>query len=256
MSISTRPKMINALLEFRAAFEGMTLLGAYPLLKQAPKGNGQPVLVIPGFATSDNGTYFLRQYLSGLGYQVYGWEQGINRGLSSPQYKKLEQRVKAIAKESGQAVALVGWNVGGLYARAIANDHSAKVSMIITLAAPFAMPSFKGVSASLGRLYAHYSELAKDDAFNGFSDVWERTPDVPSTSLYSRTDGIFNWRYCLDKEGVTTENIRVLGSHLGLAINPMAYFIIAERLSQDVNRWRHFADTRRSQALVNTLLSY
>ncbi len=251
----TRPNIIKTVLECRAAVEGMALFGSYPLLGRAPKGEGQAVLVIPGFTTSDNGTHFLRSYLDKQGYNTFGWELGVNRGIETEQYKKLVKRLKKIAKETEQAVSLVGWNVGGLYARALANDHPKLVRMVITLASPFALPSLSGVSESLSRLYLHYNSAPDGDDDNDYSDLWERTPPMPSTSIYSEGDGVINWRFCIDDENVHTENVRVLGSHLGLTVNPLAYFVIAERLSQNVNRWRSFNDAKRAQPILKTLLS-
>ena len=251
----TRPSILKTVFEWRAAFEGVALLGAYSILRKAPKGNGEPVLVIPGFTTSDNGTHFLRNYLTQQGYEVFGWELGVNNGLNTPQYKKLVKRLRSINKQAGKPVRVIGWNVGGLYARALANDQAKLVSMVITLGAPFALPSMFGVSESLSRLYSFYNDPADNDALYGYSDVWERTPNMPSTSIYSEGDGVINWQFCIDDEGVNTENIRVMGSHLGLTVNPMVYFILAERLSQDESRWRSFQDSKRKNAIYKTLLS-
>ncbi|MEH6548974.1 MAG: hypothetical protein V7711_11075 [Pseudomonadales bacterium] len=250
-----RPGVMQSLLEFRAGVEGIALLGSYRVLLKATPGNGDPVLVIPGFTATDNGTFFLRRYLEKIGYDCYGWELGPNQGLSELQFQQLEQRLDDIYQETGRAVSVIGWNLGGLYARALAGRHSHKVKRVISLAAPFALPSLNGVSEALSRLYSHYNSDGDIDAlFNNASEFWERSPPVPSSSIYSEGDGVINWRFCLDEPGRQTENIRVMGSHLGLLVNPLVFSVIADRLAEDVEHWRPFAETHRGKFMWSSLL--
>jgi pimeloyl-ACP methyl ester carboxylesterase len=236
-------------MEFRAGLEGLLLLGGYPLLKKLSPGSG-PVLVIPGFTTSDNSTFFLRRFLGELGYDCHGWNQGVNSGLHQENFSQLGDRLMALSEQAGQPVALVGWNVGGFYARALAHEYVDCVKQVITLATPFALPSVQGVSRALNRLYRHINEDDSETGIMNHSDAWELPPPVPSTSIYSEGDGVANWRYCLDEPGLQTENVRIVGSHLGMTVNPLAYFVIADRLAEDSRNWHSFADKHRGKLVL------
>lgn len=235
------PSLVNSLLEFRAGFEACALPGCYPALLLARRNPGQPVLVIPGFTASDNSTFFARQYLRKLGYDVYGWGQGTNNGLTAINFEGLEHRLLEIYQSTGKPVSLVGWSLGGFFARALANRHGAKVRSVITVATPFAMPTPRAVNRVINRLYGYLNPYQQMDEFFVSSDMWEPTPEQPATSIYSQGDGVNSWKYCLDGDGPRAENVRVFGSHCGLVVNPLVFFILADRLGQDPATWQQYA---------------
>jgi pimeloyl-ACP methyl ester carboxylesterase len=244
------PSLINSVLEFRAGLEACALPYAYPLLLRAKRGRGRPVLLIPGFTSSDNATYFVRDYLRRLGYDVYGWGLGASNGLSADTFKKLEQRLADISSQTGQKVSLVGWSLGGFYVRALANKSPGLVRNIVTVGTTFSMPTPKAVNRVINRLYGHLNPYQQMDEFFQGSDLWEPTPVVPSTSIYTRGDGVNNWQYCLDKVGALSENVRICGSHSGMAINPLVYHVVADRLSQDVECWQMYKPPKILQGLT------
>ena len=250
-----RPGILKSVLEMRAAIEGLTLMGALPLLRRGQAGGGRPVLVVPGFSTSDHSTYFLRKFLNDIGYQAHGWELGINSGLKEEYSRGLEERLHSLFEQSDrQKVSLIGWNIGGMYARALANQRQDLVSQVITLASPFAMASLNGLSQALGRLYSHFNSLDEALELVDTSENWEMTPLVPSTSIFTEGDGITNWRFCIDTNGPRTENIRVSGSHMGMPVNPLVYYVIADRLAEDPEHWHRFDDKHRGEAVLNTMI--
>jgi pimeloyl-ACP methyl ester carboxylesterase len=251
---SQRPPVWRSMLEFRAGLEGFCLLASYPLLARVQGGSG-PVLLIPGFTTSDNSTWFIRRFLVRLGYDCYGWEQGVNRGMVGATFDKLAGRLRDIHDRDRQPVALVGWNVGGFYARALANRHPELVKQVITLATPFALPSVHGVSQALNRLYRYLNESGASSDIMNDSAAWEETPPVPSSSIYSEGDGVTNWRYCLEQPGLRNENIRIVGSHLGMIVNPAAWFVVADRLAEDPDSWHSFADKHSGQLVLNSFVA-
>jgi pimeloyl-ACP methyl ester carboxylesterase len=234
------PSLVNSLLEFRAGFEACALPSFYPALLMARRNQDQPVLVIPGFTASDHSTFFVRQYLRKLGYDAYGWSQGSNNGLTATSFDALEDRLADIYQRTGRPVSLVGWSLGGFFVRALANRHAEKVRSIITVATPFAMPTPRAVNRVINRLYGYLNPHQQMDEFFVSSDMWEPTPALPSTSVYSQGDGVNSWNYCLDKEGPLSENVRVYGSHCGLAVNPMVFYVLADRLGQSVDSWQPF----------------
>ncbi len=235
-----RPSLLNSVLEMRAAFEACALPYAYPFLLRRPRGEGRPVLLIPGFTNSDNSTFFARDYLRRLGYEVYCWGMGHNNGLKQDTFKALQQRVQEIHRTSGEKVSLVGWSLGGFYVRALANSQADAVRNIVTIGTTFCMPTPRAVNRAITRLYSYLNPYQRTDEFFLGSELWETTPTVPSTSIYSKGDGINDWQYCLDAPGSHTENVRVFGSHSGLAINPMVFHVLANRLAQQPQNWQPY----------------
>src|SRR3954467_7067054 len=114
------PSKALMFLETRALHEFGAFLGALPLLNLAPRGDGHPVLVLPGLVASDTSTRPLRSFLRGRGYAVSGWKQGRNLGLRHGVQNAMVDLVHELNDTHGRKVSLVGWSLGGLYARQLA----------------------------------------------------------------------------------------------------------------------------------------
>ncbi len=235
-----RPSLWQSAFEFRALFEVMSLLPARPMLDLAPKGEGQPVLVFPGFYAADRSTARMRAYLNRRGYDAYAWEQGRNPGLSEALYQRLEEKLLALYEQRQQSVSLVGWSLGGLYARLLAHKYPDKVRQVITLGSPFNVSQMGAVSGAVERLYERMNPDQAGDPLLQQEEFWKTPPPVPSTAIYSEGDGIAHWSYCIDAENHNTENIQVPSSHLGMTHNPLILYMIATRLSQPEGEWRPF----------------
>ncbi|WP_204115245.1 esterase/lipase family protein [Shimia biformata] len=221
--------------EWRALWE----FGAYglslPFLSRLPKGDGRPVLVLPGLSAGDMSTLPMRLFLKNRGYAVYGWSLGPNQGYR-PGLKELKQkRLKDIYDEHGQKVSLIGWSLGGIYARQLAKAMPDMVRDVITLGSPF-----KGHprSSNAWRLYEALAGHTVDEV--RVSEDIASAPKVPTTSIFSRTDGVVAWECCIETEGPQCENIGLEGSHCGLGHNPLALTVIADRLSQKDGEWAPF----------------
>ena len=198
--------------------------------RQLPPGNGEPVLVLPGFGASDVSTRPLRRSLGRLGYSSYGWAQGTNTGMNRQRRELLVTQLQAIHTRHGQPVALVGWSLGGVFARELARVFPDLVSQVFTLGSPInGHPDANNVSA-LFRLFNPQRDNPDSEAF------YERItpPPVPCTAIYTRQDGIVSWQCCLENEGPQTENVEVSGTHVGLPWNPQVLAAIAERLARGV----------------------
>lgn len=238
----------SALLELRAPIEALSLLPTMPLLRMAPKGEGQPVIVIPGFLATDNSTYVLRRYLKQQNFNAYGWTMGRNPGLRQDLYLRLEERVIELFGQYQEKISLVGWSLGGLYARILAHHLPDYVRQVITLGSPFNLvqpkdPSEVQISGPILKIYERLNPNIKTDPLMNGEPLWELPPPVPSTSIYSESDGIAAWNYCVDPLTPITENLRIMGSHTGMTHNPLVYYAISERLSQQQGQWRPF-DTK------------
>jgi pimeloyl-ACP methyl ester carboxylesterase len=230
----------------RALAGAGVLAAALPLLRQAPRGDGHPVLVLPGLMAGDASTVPLRGWLRRLGYPVYGWELGRNRGPTREVVDGLPALVDRLAARHGTAVSLVGWSLGGIYARRLALRDPARVRQVVTLGSPFGIVGRQHTEPGLGaRTYRRFADLhSAVPIYDGTAATHEPLP-VPSTSVYSRADGVVDWRACLQRTGPASENIAVRTSHLGMGHDPAVLWVIADRLAQPADDWRPFAPPRR-----------
>jgi pimeloyl-ACP methyl ester carboxylesterase len=225
------------LAEARGIFEFNASLLLSPLLMRAPRGDGHPVLMLPGFLASDLSMAPMRRYLRELGYDSYAWEMGRNtRGLSRMRLA-LRDRLADIHAATGRKVSIVGWSLGGVYARDLALQAPEMVRCVVTLGSPFAN-DIRATNAT--RLYELLSGEGADDNPELRAAIAGDLP-VPATSIYSRSDGIVNWRTCLLRPSETAENIEVhLASHVGLGVNPAALWAVADRLAQREGEFKQF----------------
>ena len=235
-----RPALWQSLLEFRALFEVLAITPARPLLKLAPTGDGHPVLVFPGFFAADSSTARLRKYLNSKGFVTYAWEEGRNPGISDELYQRLEARVITLSEEHGRKVSLVGWSLGGIYARLLSHRIPEHVRQVITLGSPFAVSEYGAITGAVARLYERMNPNQHDDPMLQHESIWRKSPPVPSTAIYSEGDGVAHWSFCVDEEDDYTENLHVPSSHLGMTHNPLVMYAVADRLAQAEGNWRPF----------------
>jgi pimeloyl-ACP methyl ester carboxylesterase len=246
-----RPSMLLVLTELpRALFELGSLPFASPILASAPDGDGHPVLVLPGFATSDVSTRILRRFLEGKGYDVHAWTLGRNLGLKAigRDGQKLIDRLEAVYRRTGKKVSIVGWSLGGLMARSLAGQRPDLIRQIITLGSPLGGDP---KSTTVWRLYEGMTGDRVDDpdAQKHFDEA-QLAPQVPSTAIYSKEDGIVPWQNCLMPEHDLTDNIAVHGSHCGLGVNPSVLYAVANRLAQADGQWKPFDRDRLACGFV------
>jgi pimeloyl-ACP methyl ester carboxylesterase len=223
------------LLEVRAIWELSAFFSTYPLLRLAPRGDGHAVLVLPGLAASDTSTRPLRRFLADQGWAAHGWQLGANHGPRPGVEARMQERLAAIFRASGRKVSVIGWSLGGIFAREIARRAPEQVRAVITLGSPFAGAPR---ASNAWKLYERVSERRVDD--HPWRDHMKTPPPVPATAIFSRSDGIVAWQGCLEREGPTAENIEVEGSHCGLGHNPVALYAVADRLAQPEGQWKPF----------------
>lgn len=229
------PGALLLALEGRAPWEFAASLVATPWLRKLPRGDGHRVLVLPGLAANDLTTLPMRTFLKDRGYQASPWERGLNLGPRAGVLDALRARVRELFELEGSKVSLVGWSLGGVYARELAKEMPAMVRCVITLGSPFAGPPQATNAWWLFERVSGHPE--PDEAMQAALRV---APPVPTTSIYSRTDGIVAWRCSLNPPGPLAENVEVPASHIGLGLNPLAMMAIADRLAQDPQDWRRF----------------
>lgn len=226
------------LLEARAPWELAALAAAGPWLRRAPAGDTHPVMVFPGLGASDLSTAPMRSLLDSLGHVSQPWRQGLNLGPRPGVLEQCEADVREVYERLHRRVSLVGWSLGGLYAREVAKRVPELVRSVITLGTPFtghprATNAWKMFELLSGRDSHDEREL----------EPLRRPPPVPCTSIYSRTDGVVAWPCSVNPESPLAENIEVPSSHIGLGVNPLAVFAISDRLAQPDfhgRRWTPF----------------
>jgi pimeloyl-ACP methyl ester carboxylesterase len=152
----------------------------------------------------------------------------------------LAARVDDLYQSSGQKISLLGWSLGGIYAREIAKRAPDRVRQVVTMGSPFGDVNRPSNTSTL---YRRFSEPQMEGARIALAASLRLPPPVPSTSIYSKTDGIVHWSACLELETEHTENIEVPGSHCGFGFNPLVLYAIADRLSQPEDGWRPFDRT-------------
>jgi pimeloyl-ACP methyl ester carboxylesterase len=244
------PSAFLALTELpRAIAELSSLPLASGWLASAPRGDGHPVLVLPGFIASDTSTAILRRYLKKLGYDAHAWELGRNLGPRAigREGEKLIARLRAIHDATGQKVSIVGWSLGGVMARLVARRAPDAVRQVISLGSPF---TGDPRATNVGRAYQFLTGQKFDD--NHTQDQLREvsaTPPVPTTAIYTRADGVVAWQNCVERPGEETDNIEVRGSHCGLGINPAVLYAVADRLAQPENDWHPF-ERRGLRAMI------
>jgi hypothetical protein len=256
------PGPLPLLLEGRAPLEYAALMAATPWLSRLPSGDGHPVVVIPGLGASDLSTRTLRRFLDRLGYETHPWRQGFNFGPRQGVPHRAVDATRGLAARAGRPISLIGWSLGGVCAREIAKeliepsssfqprggigprqapvrprarDEALPVRCVITLGTPFAGHP-KATNA--WRFYELVSGQRTHDP--ALLEQIRQPPPVPTTSIFSRSDGIVAWQYSVNAPGPRVENIEVQASHLGLGMNPLALFAMADRLAQDPRQWRPF----------------
>jgi pimeloyl-ACP methyl ester carboxylesterase len=223
------------LMEGRAPWEYAATLAVMPWLSRLPSGDGHPVIVFPGLGASELSTRTLRGFLGQLGYAAHDWGLGRNRpraGLMDA----CRRLVLQVSERHGRKVSLVGWSLGGVYARELAKQLEPQTRCVITLGSPF---SGHVRATNAARAYELYSgRQVQHDPVR--AERLRRAPAVPTTSIYSKTDGVVAWQCSLNDDTPLTENIEIQASHLGLGVNPLALYAVADRLRQDPAHWQRF----------------
>lgn len=202
------------------------------------------MLVLPGFLSTDNGmTQFLRKCIEEKGYKVYGWDNGRNMGFDEDTAKALKKRLKEVYKKNGKKkVSLIGHSLGGVYARELAREFPEMVRGVVTMGSPFGMldDADKGAYESVRKVYDYFNPGASPLDEAGFEKRCLTPPPVPTTSIYSKKDGIVKWQASLNPAAPDTENVEVDGSHVGMACNPLSVTVILDRLAQPEGKWQPF----------------
>jgi pimeloyl-ACP methyl ester carboxylesterase len=196
-------------------------------LARQPRGQGQPILVLPGYGAGDISTAVLQGYLRFLGYRVRGL--GRQSTAEVPELlMRILKRLISLGRRNKQKVRIIGWSLGGYLAREAARERPDLVHQVITLGTPvIGGPKYTVVAHVLRRRGIDI------DAIEAAIELRNRVAlMIPVTAIYSRVDAVVAWRACIDHHTSNVEHIEVRATHLGLGFSPEVYQIIAQRLAE------------------------
>ena len=200
------------------------LSGMGPLGPRGPE-DGPPALVVPGLLASDRSTMELRRGLARGGWRVHAWEMGLNKGAKADTLERLKARLDAVADH--RKVLLVGWSLGGLFARELARAHPEMVRGVVTLGSPFS-----GDLRTNNNVRALYEWIAGHPVDQPpFPRVLAKPP-VPTLALWSRRDGIVSVRAARGLDGERDKEVEINTTHMGFAVSRAALIQINREIAK------------------------
>ncbi|NBU97674.1 MAG: hypothetical protein EBS19_05555 [Spirochaetia bacterium] len=222
------PEKVNIPRELFGIFDLAGLIAQIPQIKNLPKsGNGEIVLVIPGYGTNDSIMTPLRKFLNHLGYSARGWGLGENHGNVPQLLEQVKELIVNLHKESNQKIIIIGWSLGGYIGREAARDHQDLVEKVITLGSPIiGGPKY----TSIGDIYSKRYNIDLETLEKEIDDRFEVPLEIPLYSIYSKYDNIVSWESCIDKYSPRITNQEVNSTHIGLIVNYDVYKLISEYL--------------------------
>ncbi len=223
------PPLFNILLETRSLVEWVTMFGVYHAIPKRKKGNGKPVLLMPPYLGNDHSTRFVRKYLKSVGFKTYKWEIGVNM-INSNYLPKLIERLDEIFELHQEKVSLVGWSGGGIFAKIIANRYPDKVEQLITIGSP--IWGVKNMQTPIVSSLEFFRGKTLKERNRKFLKELEGIPNVPITCIFTKTDGLLPWKYCIEAETLRKDivNVEVFGSHIGMGANASVLVTVANSL--------------------------
>lgn len=209
----------------------------------ATRGQGRPVLVLPGFSATDQETGRLRDHLRRRGFAVHGWEQGRNIGLIDKRIDGLIAKFESLVEQYDEPISIVGWSFGGVLARWLAHTYPQHVRQIVCLGSPWRAEGEKTRATAMFERSRRKYGLS--DRALPMVELMRGPVPVPVTAVWSKTDGIVPWRGCRVDEvapgaGAVAENVAVPSSHVGMVANPLVLDVVVDRLCQNLEDWRSF----------------
>jgi pimeloyl-ACP methyl ester carboxylesterase len=231
----TPPSAWLLAMEGRAFLEWSALALTWPFLGRGARGDGHPVMVLPGLMAGDASTWPLRAFLDRAGFVALPWKQGLNRGPVGDTVNRLIDRIQAVEHEHQRTVSLVGWSLGGAMAHALGQYMPKSIRSVITLGSPL---DGHPHASNAWRLFEAVSGMRADD--KQLRNLMGQAPKVPTTNILSKSDGIVHWRASMLPPCARSESIEVSATHFGLGVNPLVLWMIAERLAQPEGEWRAF----------------
>ena len=236
------PAPSRAIREARGLIELPRLLLRIPGLAQQPRGNREPVLILPGYGAGDGSTTVLKVYLRLLGYRARGWGLGRNRGQVADLLPRILKRLASFYRRSDhQRVTIIGWSLGGYLARELARERPDLVRQVITLGTPVVGgPKYTVIAESYRKRGIDIEALAAEvERRNNAAPL-----ETPVLAIYSRADAMVAWQACIDRQTPTIQHVEVATTHFGFGFSPDVYKIIARALAETADKQPEIMDPK------------
>ena len=219
------PPALSRLKELRLGSDMVRFAVTAPTLSRARRGDGRTALVVPGFKTSDRSLIPLRTFLGRWGHRAEPWRQGTNDGDIDRLLDATFARATELAERSGRPINLIGWSLGGVYVREVARDLPESVHRVVTMGTPLFGPHH-----TVGHTFYSEEQLEKIDA--QIDERYRRPIERPIMAIWSRSDGIVDWRACRDDMSPDVRNLEVSSGHVGMGLDPGVWRTIADFLAE------------------------
>jgi len=204
-----------------------------------PRGNNSAVIVIPGFLGTDTYLQEIFLWLRRIGYRPYMSRIGWNAECIDVLAERLSETVARAHNETGGKVHLIGHSLGGVLARSAAGQWPDRIASVITLGSPFrgirSHPLVLQAGEQVRARILRQNGSRQPDCYTGYCECaavrslrQEFPASIPQSAIYTKSDGVVDWRVCLNDDSKT--NFEVSGTHVGLVFNASVYRLIAERL--------------------------
>jgi alpha/beta superfamily hydrolase len=228
------PVASGVIREARGLIELPRLLWRFPALARQPRGNREPVLILPGYGAGDGSTVILKTYLQLLGYRVRGWGLGRNHGAVGDLLPRILKRLASFSRRSDhRPVTIIGWSFGGYLARELARERPDLVRQVITLGTPvIGGPKYTVVAENYRKRGIDIDAIAAEVEWRSNAAPLE----TPVLAIYSRADAIVAWQACIDRQTFNVEHVEVKTTHFGFGFSPDVYKIIARTLAKVADR--------------------
>lgn len=210
-----KPKLSLLLGEAKAPFEAAKLAASWRFLPRKNVGQGQTVLLLPGFASTPTAMGVIKRYLESIGYNAVHWSAGFNHGEVGKLMPSVIADIKLYAEQNQGPIKLLGWSLGGYLAREAAREVQQNVSRIVTIGSPVVGgPKYTAVKA----LY-DIKGTDIDSIENSTLKRFEQPIVCPIVALYCKKDSIVSWQACIDRFSPNVEHIEIDTPHLSMGIS-------------------------------------
>ena len=217
-------------LQLREAFSGLYLshLMQWNAIPLPDKVNQKTVVIIPGFGGGDLSVLPLKKFLRHQGHYAYSWGLGLNHSQIDKFIGPLLKRVTYLNEKHGEPVSLVGWSLGGIFARELARHRPKHISNVVTMGAPVIIGPRITALHKLSGLFGWDSKQIEQDMIERYTIPIKQ----PITAIYSKMDGIVSWQGCIDRWSPSVQHHEVSASHIGMGFSKEVYQVISNSLAQ------------------------
>lgn len=221
-------------------------LGWDAVKNDVPQGDGHLVLFLPGMLGDDSVFDEMRRCAEEKGHKTHGWEKGKNFGFNAKTGQHLQKLLKKVYdKNGGKKVTIVGHSLGGVFARELAREYPEMVRNVVTIGSPFNVT--EDMNAGTSRVLRTIHDFFNPGKPGAPAIDGSEPLPMPASSLYSKADGIVNWRTSLNKAAPAAENIEVEDGHAAMVFNAKTLVAVLDRIAQPEGSWKPFDATAYSK---------